>query len=115
MTRKVVHITPAQQTRADRRARELEIRTALRDASTQQNTRDKRGLPEAAVPGPFGPGLGNGGYWNLAPIRVQGPQATPQHLAGIYPVVADTGLGTRGPHVGGGLNPEVGRTSGGER
>jgi hypothetical protein len=107
MTRKVVHIAPANESRADRRARELEIRAALRDTSSQQNARDKRGLPEAAVPGPFGPGLGNGGYWNLAPMRVPGHQATSQHLAGIYPFVADTGLGHRGPIVGVDLNADA--------
>src|SRR3546814_18067573 len=79
MTRTVVHITPAQQPRADRHARELEIRTALRDASTQQHTRDKRGLPEAAGPGPFGPGLGPGGDLGRAPDPGRGPprQRTP--------------------------------------
>jgi hypothetical protein len=48
---------------------------------TQRNSRRDRSLPEPAVRGPYGPGLIEGGYWNLAPAWVPAHQATSQHLA----------------------------------
>ncbi|WP_137845820.1 hypothetical protein [Microbacterium sp. 2FI] len=76
-------------------------------AQTPPTRRRDRALPEAAVPGPFGPGLTEGGYWNLAHPDIPAHQATSQHIAGIYPFVADAGLGHRGPIVGVDLNADA--------
>lgn len=90
-----------------------ERRTLKRTASpghneeTPRGSRRDRSLPEPTVRGPFGPGLIDGGYWNLAPAWVPAHQATSQHLAGIYPFVADAGLGHRGPIVGVDLNADA--------
>ncbi|HEY8589094.1 MAG TPA: hypothetical protein VIL55_06050 [Naasia sp.] len=59
------------------------------------------------MPGPFGPGLAQGGYWNLARLTVPPHRATSQHLAGIYPFVADGGLGHTGPVLGVNLNADA--------
>ena len=59
------------------------------------------------MPGPFGPGIIQGGYWNLAKAWIPAHQATSQHIAGIYPFVADTGLGHRGPILGVDLNADA--------
>ena len=56
---------------------------------------------------PFGPGLIRGGYWNLAKPVIPAHQATSQHIAGIYPFVADSGLGHRGPILGVDLNADA--------
>lgn len=91
----------------DRKARRALHRDAThREQPARQRPRE-RALPEAAVPGPFGPGITQGGYWNLAPVVVPGHQATSQHIAGIYPFVADAGLGHAGPIVGVDLNADA--------
>ena len=59
------------------------------------------------MPGPFGPGITLGGYWNLAKAWIPAHQATSQHIAGIYPFVADSGLGHRGPILGVDLNADA--------
>ncbi len=107
MARRVVQFTPPAETRVERRQRRAAI-VRLEDAARPLRTsRRERGLPEAAVPGPFGPGLLEGGYWNLARLEVPPHRATSQHLAGIYPFVADTGLGQAGPAVGVDLNADA--------
>lgn len=80
---------------------------SIRDDQPPPSTRRERGLPEPAVSGPFGPGLVEGGYWNLAAAWIPAHQATSQHIAGIYPFVADAGLGHRGPIVGVDLNADA--------
>lgn len=88
-----------------RRLRREHARHERRDAVPYVPRRD-RGLPEAAVPGPFGPGVTDSGYWNLVPVQIPPHQATSQHIAGIYPFVADAGLGHRGPIIGVDLNAD---------
>lgn len=107
MTRRTVTFEPADQSRAARCAQRKVIAAATRAEQPARSTRAERSLPEAAVPGPFGPGLAQGGYWNLAKANIPGHQATSQHIAGIYPFVADAGLGHRGPVVGVDLNADA--------
>jgi hypothetical protein len=107
MTRQIVAFAPPEETRAERRARQRLIRNLEHTPRPQRSTKRDRGLPEAAVPGPFGPGLLEGGYWNLSPAFVLPHRATSQHLAGIYPFVADTGIGSAGPLLGVDLNADA--------
>ena len=107
MTRHAATFTPAGLTRAQKRDLQRQIFNAQQDAKPVRASRKDRGLPEPAVPGPFGPGLIRGGYWNLAKAMIPAHQATSQHLAGIYPFVADSGLGHRGPVIGVDLNADA--------
>lgn len=107
MARRIVQFTPPKETRAQRRERRDLIRRLEDAARSQPASRRDRGLPEAAAPGPFGPGLLDCGYWNLARLAVPLHRATSQHLAGIYPFVADTGLGHTGPVIGVDLNADA--------
>jgi hypothetical protein len=107
MARRIVQFTPPQETRAQRRERVKTVRQLEDVARPEQSTRRERALPAAVLPGPFGPGLLDGGYWNLARLAVPPHRATSQHLAGIYPFVADTGLGHAGPVVGVDLNADA--------
>ncbi|NYF16523.1 hypothetical protein HDC37_001348 [Microbacterium sp. AK009] len=106
MARRTVVFAPSGLTDEERRA----LRRAVWDAEHRRpdarTPRRERGLPEPLVPGPFGPGLVDGNYWNLARPSVPPHQATSQHIAGIYPFVADAGLGSRGPIVGVDLNAD---------
>jgi hypothetical protein len=107
MPRHAVHFTPPDATRRQQKALRRELaRTQQNDTSTRASRRDRQ-LPEPVVPGPFGPGLIRGGYWNLAKPVIPAHQATSQHIAGIYPFVADSGLGHRGPILGVDLNADA--------
>ena len=97
MARHALQFTPADTTRRQQKALRRELARAQQDDTPARTSRRDRGLPEPAVPGPFGPGILRGGYWNLAKCVVPAHQATSQHIAGIYPFVADSGLGHRGP------------------
>ena len=107
MTRHAATFTPAGLTRRERRDQRRQIGQAQKQDATQASSRKDRLLPEPAVPGPFGPGILQGGYWNLATAWVPPHQATSQHIAGIYPFVADSGLGHRGPILGVDLNADA--------
>lgn len=107
MVRHAASFTPAELTRRERRDLQREIDRARHDQKPARMSRRDRGLPEAGVPGPFGPGLVYGGYWNLAKAWIPAHQATSQHIAGIYPFVADSGLGHRGPILGVDLNADA--------
>ena len=107
MARHVAFIQPANATKEERRAMRRAITDAARDDKPPRARRRDVALPEAAVAGPFGPGIGRGGYWNLARPNLLAHQATSQHIAGIYPFVADAGLGHRGPVVGIDLNSDA--------
>jgi hypothetical protein len=107
MARHAVLFEPGELSRKQR----LELRRMIADAERaerpQRTRRRDRSLPEPVVPGPFGPGPADGGYWNLAQPELPPHQATSQHIAGIYPFVADAGLGDRGPIVGVDLNADA--------
>jgi hypothetical protein len=102
-----VSFIPADATRTERRKLHHDAMMREREARPAPSSRRDRSLPEPVVPGPFGPGLVNGGYWNLAPAWIAPHQATSQHIAGIYPFVADAGLGHRGPIIGVDLNADA--------
>jgi hypothetical protein len=107
MARRILNFTPPQETRAERRQRRALLQQLEHTARPERSSRKERALPEPAVPGPFGPGLLGGGYWNLARLAVPPHRATSQHLAGIYPFVADSGIGHHGPVVGVDLNADT--------
>ena len=107
MTRHAATFTPAGLTRRQKRDLQREISRARQEEKPARSSRRDRGLPDPAVPGPFGPGITQGGYWNLAKAWIPGHQATSQHIAGIYPFVADSGLGHRGPILGVDLNADA--------
>ncbi|WP_433585831.1 ATP-binding protein [Microbacterium hydrocarbonoxydans] len=105
MARHRILFEPAGLTRRQRYA--LRRTTAAPSDEPPLPSRQDVGLPPAAVPGPLGPGLTQSGYWNLAPATIPPHKATSQHLAGIYPFVADAGLGHRGPILGVDLNADA--------
>ncbi|MBX3193849.1 MAG: hypothetical protein KF727_01950 [Microbacteriaceae bacterium] len=107
MTGQLLQFTPPRETREQKRARRELIRDLERAIRPERASRAERALPEPAVPGPFGPGLQQGGYWNLASAFIPPHRATSQHLAGIYPFVADTGIGHAGPVIGADLNADA--------
>lgn len=107
MARRILNFTPPQETRAQRRQRRILLRQLQQTVLPERSSRKERALPEPIVPGPFGPGLLDGGYWNLARLAVPPHRATSQHLAGIYPFVADSGIGHHGPVVGVDLNADT--------
>ena len=107
MVRHAATFTPAELTRREKRDLQRTIDRACRDQKPVRTSRRERGLPEPAVPGPFGPGITQGGYWNLAKPWIPAHQATSQHIAAIYPFVADSGLGHRGPILGVDLNADA--------
>ncbi|MET0886620.1 MAG: hypothetical protein ABWX92_09240 [Mycetocola sp.] len=107
MARHAVTFTPGDSTGAQKRAQRREAARTVAEERPARSTRKDRALPEPAVPGPFGPGLVQGGYWNLATANIAAHQATSQHIAGIYPFVADSGLGHRGPVIGVDLNADA--------
>ncbi|WES63931.1 hypothetical protein P0L94_15865 [Microbacter sp. GSS18] len=107
MTRHAVVFEPGDLPRKERRDLRRAIADAERAERPQRTRRRDRSLPEAVVPGPFGPALVDGGYWNLARPDLPPHQATSQHIAGIYPFVADAGLGDRGPIVGVDMNADA--------
>ncbi len=107
MARSSLTFEPGGLGRRERRALRRASEAAVRDSQVAPTSRRDRALPEPAVPGPFGPGITEGGYWNLARPDLPAHQATSQHIAGIYPFVADAGLGHRGPIVGVDLNADA--------
>lgn len=106
MVRHVAHFEPGNLTNREKRDLRRELARNAHDERPPRTRRRDRALPEAAVPGPFGPGLTEGGYWNLARPSIPAHQATSRQIAGIYPFVADAGLGHRGPILGVDLNAD---------
>lgn len=107
MARHAVVFEPGDLARRDRRELRRTIAAAEQGERPERTKRRDRALPEAAISGPFGPGLTEGGYWNLARPSLPAHEATSQHIAGIYPFVADAGLGHRGPIMGVDLNADA--------
>lgn len=107
MTRKTFVIVPDGMPRPERRALDKYLRElAAAGATGQETLRQDLRLPEPAHAGRIGPGLTDGGYWNLAQARVPAHQTTSQHLSGIYPFVADSGRGHTGPVLGVDVNAD---------
>lgn len=107
MARRVAVFQPGTFTRSEKRTLRKELARAERAEREAAPPRRERALPEPAVGGPFGPGLTAGGYWNLARPSIPPHQATSRQIAGIYPFLADGGLGHRGPIVGVDLNADA--------
>lgn len=107
MTRRIAVFEPGDLSKRERRAFKRDIARATSEERPPSTSRRDRALPDAAVPGPFGPGLTEGGYWNLARPAIPPHQATSRQIAGIYPFVADAGLGHRGPILGVDLNADA--------
>ncbi|MDP3208467.1 MAG: hypothetical protein Q8M65_04895, partial [Rhodoglobus sp.] len=107
MARRIIQFTPPTETRIQRRERRALLKRLAQIAQPGHSSRNDRALPQPVVAGPFGPGLLERGYWNLARLAVPPHRATSQHLAGIYPFVADSGIGHHGPVVGVDLNADA--------
>ncbi|GAA1468924.1 hypothetical protein [Microbacterium thalassium] len=107
MARRSYTFTPGNLSRAEKAEVRREAARFVHDDTPARTSRRDRSLPEPAVAGPFGPGIIQGGYWNLAKPSLPPHQATSQHIAGIYPFVADSGLGHRGPVIGVDLNADA--------
>jgi len=107
MTRQRIDFVPGGLSRKERRQGRRARANDARDYEPPRARRRETSLPEPAVSGPFGPGLAESGYWNLAAVNIPPHQATSQHVAGIYPFVADVGLGHRGPILGVDLNADA--------
>ncbi|MEJ1154628.1 hypothetical protein [Microbacterium marmarense] len=107
MARHIASFEPGDLSKREHRAFKRDLARAARDQQPTATTRRERALPQAAVTGPFGPGLTQGGYWNLSRPDVPAHQATSRQIAGMYPFVADAGLGHRGPILGVDLNADA--------
>jgi hypothetical protein len=107
MTRHVAVFQSGDLSKRERRGLMREVAKATRESNTATSTRRENALPEPVVPGPFGPGLAEGGYWNLARPSIAAHQTTSRQIAGIYPFIADAGLGHRGPILGVDLNADA--------
>lgn len=106
MSKHAIVFEEAGLTRRELRARRRELRAAL-SVAEEGVSREEAELPAPAVPGRFGPGLLDGGYWNPVRLRVAPHESTSRHLAGIYPFVADTSIGHKGPLLGVDLNADA--------
>lgn len=107
MARHTIVAARGNETRDERRARRKLIRTLVAAERPEPINKKEMRLPEAAVPGMFGPGFIEGGYWNVGEgVRVPVHEATSRHIAGIYPFVADRGIGHEGCVLGADLNAD---------
>ena len=102
-----MYVTPGNETREERRAQRRAIDALIReDRLSRKPKRVKTDLPVGAV-GVLGDGLGRGGYWNPIEMKVPTHETTSYNLAGIYPFVADSGIGHNGPILGVDLNADA--------
>lgn len=108
MARHTLYVAPAQASRAERRAFRRILRELEREERPEPVDKKELRLPDAAVPGLLGPGFVSGGYWNIGGpgVRVPAHEATSQHIAGLYPFVADAGNGHGGPVLAVDLNAD---------
>ncbi|GAA1969079.1 hypothetical protein [Microbacterium deminutum] len=107
MVRHIAVFEPNDLSRRQRRKFNQDAARSGREIEPAKPRRRDRTLPDAAVTGPFGPGMGRGSYWNLARPSIPSHQATSRQIAGIYPFIADGGLGHRGPILGVDLNADA--------
>ena len=92
MTRHAATFAPTGLTRREKRDLQKQISHAQTEVATTRASRRDRSLPEPAVPGPFGPGITQGGYWNLAKAWIPAHQATSQHIAGMRNALSRAGM-----------------------
>src|SRR4051812_31078811 len=107
MVRHIAVFEPNDLSRRQRRKFNRDAARSGRELEPAKARRRDRTLPDAVVPGPFGSGIGEGSYWNLARPSIPSHQATSRQIAGIYPFIADGGLGHRGPILGVDLNADA--------
>jgi len=88
----------------ERRRLRKEMRQSATNVRTKTNKAETR-LPLPSTPR-WGDGMKNHGWWNLLPMDVPPHRATTRDLAAIYPFVADSGIGTKGPILGVDLNAD---------
>ncbi|WP_336624985.1 MULTISPECIES: hypothetical protein [unclassified Microbacterium] len=98
------HIEEAGLTRAERRAVRRQLRQQSGTIQTEERA-TKANLPPATGP-VFGNGMLERGWWNLFPITVPAHNASTRDLSGIYPFVADAGIGMKGPILGVDMNAD---------
>ncbi|TFD45018.1 hypothetical protein E3T55_19690 [Cryobacterium frigoriphilum] len=107
MAQQVFNVTPpGKLTRRQRKDLRQQV-ARLQQARDGQDTTDRDARFPAAAAGPLGPGISTGEYWNWMQLAQPPHQATSHNLAGIYPFVADDGLGHEGPLLGVDLNADV--------
>jgi len=102
--RSVVYVRPEGLSRQDRRALQKALGEPVGQRPVKEDTRGL--LPDPAVPGPLGPGITNGGYWNPVPMDIPFHESTSHQIAGMYPFVADAGFSHRGPVLGVDMNAD---------
>ena len=107
MKKEVFNVTPpGKLTRAKRAELRRQV-DELRRSTDGQNTGGGDARFPVAAAGPLGAGVSTGEYWNWLHVAQPPHQATSHNLAGIYPFVADDGLGHEGPLLGVDLNADV--------
>tara|TARA_R100000365_G_C2748652_1_gene80994 strand:- start:350 stop:1903 length:1554 start_codon:yes stop_codon:yes gene_type:complete len=106
MPRDIVTVTPPDTTRKQRKAQARAAARLRTEQPSTESTPHTSTLPQAPRGTRYGARPGTGGYWNPARLVVPYHQATSHQIAGMYPFVADTGIGNRGPVVGVELNSD---------
>jgi hypothetical protein len=106
VARQVFSVTPPELSRAERKQRRRQAAALAGQGEPATTGKPAVALPAAAVPGILGPGARTGQYWNVMPVIQPAHQATSHNVAGIYPFVADGGLGHAGPIMGVDMNAD---------
>jgi hypothetical protein len=107
MAKEVFNVTPPGRLSRAKRAELRRQVDQLRKSTDDTGTTDGDSRFPAPAAGPLGPGVSTGEYWNWLQVAQPPHQATSHNLAGIYPFVADDGLGHEGPLLGVDLNADV--------
>ncbi len=107
MAKQVFNVTPPGKLTRKQRGEMRRAVDELRQSDDGQNTRGGDARFPTAAAGPLGSGVSTGEYWNWLQVAQPPHQATSHNLAGIYPFVADDGLGHEGPLLGVDLNADV--------
>ncbi|TFD76744.1 hypothetical protein E3T54_10125 [Cryobacterium sp. Sr8] len=107
MAKEVFNVTPPGRLSRAKRAELRRQVDQLRRSTDDTGTADGDSRFPAPAAGPLGPGVSTGEYWNWLQVAQPPHQATSHNLAGIYPFVADDGLGHEGPLLGVDLNADV--------
>ncbi|TFB56318.1 hypothetical protein [Cryobacterium tagatosivorans] len=107
MAKEVFNVTPPGRLSRAKRAELRRQVDQLRKSTDHTGTADGDNRFPAPAAGPLGPGVSTGEYWNWLQVAQPPHQATSHNLAGIYPFVADDGLGHEGPLLGVDLNADV--------
>jgi hypothetical protein len=93
-------------TRKERRDTEKRI-AELKGRIDESAPVDVRARLPLSPTGKHGPGMRTGEYWNQLELAQPANQGSSRNLAGIYPFLADEGIGHRGPLMGIDLTSDV--------